>query len=95
MIKINTIDFQELYLKIKRIKIDIFNKKQHILYWSIFGIIDICLIIFFELEYKNYDDEKKAKILQLNFFISYFLKYAHLFCFIILIICFFLMNFLR
>ena len=31
MTNINTIDFQELYLKIKKIKIDIFDKKNHII----------------------------------------------------------------
>ena len=90
MTNINTLDFQELYLKIKKIKIDIFDKKKHILYWCIFGVIDICLIIFFECEY-NVKDKNEI----LHNFILFFIKYAHLICFIVLIICNFILNFLK
>ena len=56
MINLNTLDLQELCLRIKNIKTNIFNNKQYILFCGIFGIIDIALIIIFEFEYINYND---------------------------------------
>ena len=92
MINLNSIDLQELCLKIKNIKTNIFNTKQYMLFWAIFGTLDIILIIIFESEYVNYD---KTIILQLKNFILYFIKYGYFICFISLIIGYFVMNFFR
>ena len=96
--KINNIssnDLQELCIKIKNIKLNIFNSKQHIFYWLIFGVIDIALIIFFEIEYMNYENFDPDKFLQLKNIIFYLLKMSHLICFSIFFICLLIMNFLK
>ena len=95
MINLIATDVQELTIKIKYIKTNIFNSKQHILYWTIFGIVNIGLIVAFELEYMNYDDSETSSILKLENFITYLLRYTHIFCFTALIICLIVMNYLR
>ena len=95
LINLNATDVQELTLKIKYIKTDIFNSKQHILYWAIFGVINIGLIVAFELEYVNYNDSETSTILQLKNFITYLLRYMHIFCFTALIIFFMILNYFR
>ena len=95
MINLISLDLQELCLKIKHINTNIFNTKQYILFWTIFGIIDIVLIIIFESEYINYDDINKANILKIKNFILYFLKYGYFICFIALIAGFFTIHFSR
>ena len=95
MINLISLDLQELCLKIKHIKTNIFNTKQYILFWAIFGVIDIILIIIFESEYINYDDINKANILKIKNFILCFLKYGYFICFIALIAGFFTMHFSR
>ena len=95
MIKLNSEDFQELYLKIKKISINILNTKQNLLFLLVFGIIDIALIIIFEIEYAEYDDMKRVAIFQLKTFINYFLKYANLIWIMVLIICYFIMNYIK
>ena len=92
MINLNSIDLQELCLKIKNIKTNIFNTRQYMLFWAIFGTLDIILIIIFESEYVHYD---KTIIFQLKNFILYFIKYGYFICFIALIIGYFVMNFFR
>ena len=82
MINLDSLDLQELYLKIKHIKTNFLNTKQYMLFWGIFGVIDIILIIIFESEYLNYDD---TIIMKLNNFILYFLKYGYFICFLALI----------
>ncbi len=95
MINLIATDVQELTLKIKYIKTNVFNSKQHILFWTIFSIINIGLIIAFEIEYMNYDDSEIFGILKLENFIKYLLKYTYIFCFTSLIICFVFLNYLR
>ena len=95
MINLITTDVQELTLKIKYIKTNVFNSRQHILYWSIFGILNIGLIVAFEIEYMNYDDSETSSIFKLENFITYLLKYTYIFCFTSLIICFIVLNYLR
>ena len=92
MINLDSLDLQELYLKIKHIKTNFLNTKQYMLFWGIFGIIDIILIIIFESEYLNYDD---TIIMKLNNFILYFLKYGYFICFLALITGFFIMHYFR
>jgi hypothetical protein len=95
MIKLKATEIQELTLKIKYIKTNIFNSKQHILYWAIFGIVNIGLIVAFEFEYINYNDSETSSILKLENFITYLLRYTHMFCFTALIICFIALNYFR
>ena len=95
LMKLTALNFEEFYLKIKYIETNLFNSKQNILYWIIFGIIDIFLIIVFELEYMNYDDKETSSILKLDTFITYLLKSIHIFFLTILIVCFTIMNYLR
>ncbi len=94
MIKIKSLDFQELFLTLKNIRTYIFNTKQYIIYWGVFGIVNICLTIIFECEYTNYDDENTPKIFKVKTFII-FLKNIHIISFTILIITIFVMNYFR
>ena len=94
-IYLNTLDLQELSLKIRNTKRNIFNFKQYIIYWAIFATIDIILIVIFGIEYKNYDDENTTKIFQVKNYILYLIKYSYLICFIFLIISIVIMNFFR
>ena len=95
LINLEATDVQELTLKIKYIKTNIFNSKQYILYWVIFGIINVGLIVAFQIEYMNYNDSETSSILQLKNFIKYLLKYIYIFCFTFLIICFIVLNYFR
>ena len=95
MTNLNSLDLQELCLKIKNIKTNIFNNKQFMLFWAIFVLLDILLIIFFESEYLNYDDINTNKIVKLKTFILYFLKYGYFIGFIALNAGFFIMNYFR
>ncbi len=92
---LNTLELQELCIKIKNIKKNIFNNKQYILYWSIFGIFDIFLIIIFVFEYKNYNDNNTTKIFKIKNYILYLIRYSHFICILILIISLYIINFLK
>ena len=94
-IGLDTLDLEELRLKIRYIKRNTFNFKQYILYWTIFVTIDIILIVIFAIEYKNYNDENTTKIFQVKNYILYLIKYSYFICFLILIISLFIMNFFR
>ena len=57
MININTQDVEELSLRFKNINMRFFDKKQNLLYIIIFSVINIGLIVGFEFEYNNYNNE--------------------------------------
>ena len=95
MIKINSIDFQALYIKITHITTNIFNSKQYILYWVASGIVSIILVTIFELEYLHYDDRDTVDILKVELFITFLIKCVFWISFITLLLSAFIMNYFR
>ena len=95
MINLNTLDFNELFLKIKNIKTNNLTSKQHSLFCLVAGIVDVILINIFEFEYFNFEDEDTSKIFRIKSYVSYFLKYSHFASFILLICGMILMKYFR
>ena len=95
MLNINTIDVEELSLRFKNINIHFFDKMQNLLYFIIFGIIDIGLIIAFELEYNNFSDKETSSILMVKNFILYILKLGSVISLILLLVCLIVLNCLK
>ena len=92
---LNTLDFNELFLKIKNIKTNLLKSKEHSIFWAISVIIDIILIIIFEFEYLNFEDDDTTAIFRVKNYVSYFLKYLHFSLFIILIFGLIVMKYFR
>ena len=97
LIKINSLNLQELSIKISEIKTNILNSHQYIIYWGVSFIINIILVIVFEIEYFHYDDENSGtpQIFRVETFIQVLMKSFHIICFFILIISVFIMNYFR
>ena len=95
MINLNSLDFNELFLKIKNIKTNNITSKQHSLFYLVAGIVDVILITIFEFEYFNFEDEDTSKIFRIKSYVSYFLKYSHFASFILLICGMILMKYFR
>ena len=95
MININIFNFQDLFFKFKDISSNFFNKKNNLLFFVIFGLIDIALIFAFEFEYINFEDNDTSPLFKVKTFITYILKVGHLLCLISLIILIFLLNFFK
>ena len=76
MININTQDVEELSLRFKNINMRFFDKKQNLLYIIIFSVINIGLIVGFEFEYNNYnnEDDTPSVLLVKNFIIMIYLR---------------------
>ena len=96
MININTQDVEELSLRFKNINMRFFDKKQNLLYIIIFSVINIGLIIGFEFEYNNYNNEDDTpSVLLVKNFISYILRLGSFISLIALLICLLLINYLK
>ena len=96
LIKINSLDFQELSIKISEIKTNILNSHQYIIYWGVSFIVNIILVIVFEIEYfNNKDNTETPLIFSVETFIQVLMKSFHIICFSILIISIFIMNYFR
>ena len=95
MININIFNFQDLFFKFKDISTNFFNKKNNLIFFVIFGLIDIALIFAFEFEYTNYEDRDTSPIFKIKTFITFILKVGHLLFLIALIILIFLLNFFK
>ena len=96
MININTQDVEELSLRFKNINMRFFDKKQNLLYIIIFSVINIGLIVGFEFEYNNYNNEDDTpSVLLVKNFISYILRLGSFISLIALLICLLLINYLK
>ena len=96
IININTQDVEELSLRFKNINMRFFDKKQNLLYIIIFSVINIGLIVGFEFEYNNYNNEDDTpSVLLVKNFISYILRLGSFISLIALLICLLLINYLK
>ena len=96
MININTQDVEELSLRFKNINMRFFDKKQNLLYIIVFSVINIGLIVGFEFEYNNYNNEDDTpSVLLVKNFISYILRLGSFISLIALLICLLLINYLK
>ena len=90
MKKIESLDFQELFFKLKEISTNFFTKILTVLFFSIFCFIDIGLTIGFVFEYTNYRD---GELVKHNLLKS--IRYCYEILLIILIIFIFLLNYFK
>ena len=90
MKKITSLDFQELFFKLKEISTNFFTKILTVLFFSIFCFVDIGLTIGFVFEYTNYRD---GELVKHNLLKS--IRYCYEILLIILIIFIFLLNYFK
>ena len=90
MKKIESLDFQELFFKLKEISTNFFTKILTVLFFSILCFVDIGLTIGFVFEYTNYRD---GELVKHNLLKS--IRYCYEILLIILIIFIFLLNYFK
>ena len=90
MKKITSLDFQELFFKLKEISTNFFTKILTVLFFSILCFVDIGLTIGFVFEYTNYRD---GELVKHNLLKS--IRYCYEILLIILIIFIFLLNYFK
>ena len=90
MKKITSLDFQELFFKLKEISTNFFTKILTVLLFSILCFVDIGLTIGFVFEYTNYRD---GELVKHNLLKS--IRYCYEILLIILIIFIFLLNYFK
>ena len=90
MKKIKSLDFQELFFKLKEISTNFFTKILTVLLFSILCFVDIGLTIGFVFEYTNYRD---GELVKHNLLKS--IRYCYEILLIILIIFIFLLNYFK
>lgn len=88
--KVQSLDFQELFLKLKEISTNFFNKMPTILFYLILGFVDIGLLVSFGFEYLIHNEKFLVKHYLLTS-----IKYCCLLILIILIIFIFLLNYYK
>ena len=90
MKKIESLDFQELFFKLKEISTNFFTKILTVLFFSILCFVDIGLTIGFVFEYTNYRD---GELVKHNLLKS--IRYCYEILLIILILFIFLLNYFK